>query len=404
MNVTIKKGRAQGSVVAPPSKSVAHRMLICGGLSPQKSKIRGISLSEDIKATLDCLESLGATYTQNGDVIEIGGADLKKTKQIQEFYCRESGSTLRFFIPLALLSNKKSIFYGSESLLARPLSVYQGICKEQGLLYAQEKDRLIVEGPLKSGTFKVQGNISSQFISGLLFALPLLKKDSQISITQPIESHSYIDLTLSVMRRFGIEATWKNERTIYIQGSQKYLSTAESVEGDYSNAAFFEALNLLGGNVQISGLDPKSVQGDRVYSKYFQMIKNGTPSINISDCPDLGPILFALAAANNGAVFTGTRRLKIKESDRAAAMAAELSKFGTAVTVNEDNVVIFPKAFHKPTEPLNGHNDHRIVMALSVLLTEFGGEIIGADAVNKSFPDFFEKLENVGIEVERYEA
>ncbi len=399
MNVTINRGKAQGTIIAPPSKSVAHRMLICGGLANAKSTITGINNSEDVQATLDCLAAIGVQYKHVGDVLEITGREVKKNKQIQEFFCRESGATLRFFIPLALLTGKKSIFYGSQSLLSRPLSVYQGICKEQDLMFVKEKERIILEGPLRAGNFKVQGNISSQFISGLLFALPVLKKDSQISITQPIESHSYIDLTLNVMRKFGMKIEWKNERTLYIPGGQKYSPVVDSVEGDYSNAAFFSALNILGGDVQIEGLSENSVQGDRIYSKYFEMIKKGTPSINISDCPDLGPILFALAAANNGGIFTGTRRLRIKESDRCDAMAEELRKFGVSVTVNDDDVVVFPKEFHKPSEVLSGHNDHRVVMALSVLCTIFGGEIEGAEAVNKSFPDFFEKLQSVGIDV-----
>ena len=399
MNVTINRGKAQGTIIAPPSKSVAHRMLICGGLANAKSTITGINNSEDVQATLDCLAAIGVQYKHVGDVLEITGREVKKNKQIQEFFCRESGATLRFFIPLALLTGKKSIFYGSQSLLSRPLSVYQGICKEQDLMFVKEKERIILEGPLRAGNFKVQGNISSQFISGLLFALPVLKKDSQISITQPIESHSYIDLTLNVMRKFGMKIEWKNERTLYIPGGQKYSPVVASVEGDYSNAAFFSALNILGGDVQIEGLSENSVQGDRIYSKYFEMIKKGTPSINISDCPDLGPILFALAAANNGGIFTGTRRLRIKESDRCDAMAEELRKFGVSVTVNDDDVVVFPKEFHKPSEVLSGHNDHRVVMALSVLCTIFGGEIEGAEAVNKSFPDFFEKLQSVGIDV-----
>lgn len=374
-------------------------MLICGGLANAKSTITGINNSEDVQATLDCLAAIGVQYKHVGDVLEITGREVKKNKQIQEFFCRESGATLRFFIPLALLTGKKSIFYGSQSLLSRPLSVYQGICKEQDLMFVKEKERIILEGPLRAGNFKVQGNISSQFISGLLFALPVLKKDSQISITQPIESHSYIDLTLNVMRKFGMKIEWKNERTLYIPGGQKYSPVVDSVEGDYSNAAFFSALNIFGGDVKIEGLNENSVQGDRIYSKYFEMIKKGTPSINISDCPDLGPILFALAAANNGGIFTGTRRLRIKESDRCEAMAEELRKFGVSVTVSDDDVVVFPKEFHKPTEVLSGHNDHRVVMALAVLCTIFGGEIEGAEAVNKSFPDFFEKLQSVGIDV-----
>lgn len=399
MNVTVNKGKAHGSIIAPPSKSVAHRMLICGGLANAKSTITGINNSEDVQATLDCLSAIGVQYTHTGDVLEITGREVKKDKKIQEFYCRESGSTLRFFIPLALLTGKRSIFYGTQSLLARPLSVYQTICKEQELTFVKEKERIILEGPLRAGNFKVQGNISSQFISGLLFALPVLKKDSQISITQPIESHSYIDLTLNVMKRFGMRIEWKNERTLYIPGGQKYSPVVDSVEGDYSNAAFFSALNVLGGDVSIGGLDPNSMQGDRIYSKYFEMIKRGTPSINISDCPDLGPILLALAAANNGGIFTGTRRLRLKESDRSEAMAQELRKFGAVVSVNEDDIIVFPKEFHRPTEVLRGHNDHRIVMALSVLCTACGGEIEGAEAVNKSFPDFFEKLGSVGIDV-----
>lgn len=399
MNVTVNKGKAHGSIIAPPSKSVAHRMLICGGLANAKSTITGINNSEDVQATLDCLAAIGVQYKHTGDVLEITGREVKKDKKIQEFYCRESGSTLRFFIPLALLTGKRSIFYGTPSLLARPLSVYQTICKEQELTFVKEKERIILEGPLRAGNFKVQGNISSQFISGLLFALPVLKKDSQISITQPIESHSYIDLTLNVMKRFGMRIEWKNERTLYIPGGQKYSPVVDSVEGDYSNAAFFSALNVLGGDVSIGGLDPNSMQGDRIYSKYFEMIKRGTPSINISDCPDLGPILLALAAANNGGIFTGTRRLRLKESDRSEAMAQELRKFGAIVSVNEDDIIVFPKEFHRPTEVLRGHNDHRIVMALSVLCTACGGEIEGAEAVNKSFPDFFEKLSSVGIDV-----
>ncbi len=402
MNVTIRRSKAQGTIIAPPSKSVAHRMLICGGLANSKSIITGINNSEDVQATLDCLAAIGVQYTHTGDVLEITGREVKKNKQIQEFYCRESGATLRFFIPLALLTGKKSIFYGTPNLLSRPLSVYQGICKEQDLMFVKEKERIILEGPLRAGNFKVQGNISSQFISGLLFALPVLKKDSQISITQPIESHSYIDLTLNVMKKFGMKIEWKNERTLYIPGGQKYSPIEGSVEGDYSNAAFFSALNVLGGDVTIEGLDENSVQGDRIYSKYFEMIKRGTPSINISDCPDLGPILFALAAANNGGIFTGTRRLQMKESDRCNAMAEELRKFGVTVTVGEDDVVVFPNEFHRPAAVLNGHNDHRVVMALAVLCTVFGGEIEGAEAVNKSFPDYFEKLASVGIDVEKH--
>ena len=163
-------------------------------------------------------------------------------------------------------------------------------------------------------------------------------------------------------------------------------------------------MNLLGSDIEISGLNPHSLQGDKVYEKDFALLEKGTPTINISDCPDLGPILFALAAVKSGGVFTGTRRLKIKESDRAAAMAEELSKFGVAVTVHDDSVVIYPHDFHAPAEPLSGHNDHRIVMACSVLATVTGGVIEGAEASRKSLPDFFERLKKLGFEVTCHDA
>jgi 3-phosphoshikimate 1-carboxyvinyltransferase len=198
------------------------------------------------------------------------------------------------------------------------------------------------------------------------------------------------------MRRFGMKIEWKNERTLYIPGGQKYSPINGSVEGDYSNASFFAALNVLGGDVCVEGLDPDSVQGDKIFSKYFEMIKRGTPSINISDCPDLGPILFALAAANNGGVFTGTRRLRLKESDRGEAMAEELRKLGVTVTVGDNEITVTaPDSLTPPTEPLCGHNDHRIVMASAVILSLVGGEIDGYEAVSKSFPDFFEILSSL---------
>lgn len=201
-----------------------------------------------------------------------------------------------------------------------------------------------------------------------------------------------------------MEAYWKNERTLFVAGGQSYKCADVTVEADYSNAAFFSVLNSLGSEVTVTGLDPESGQGDKAYEEFFPMLERGTPSINISDCPDLGPVLFALAAAKHGGVFTGTHRLKIKESDRGAAMAGELAKFGVCVTVGDDDIVVYPAKFHAPDAPLELHNDHRIVMALCALLTLFGGSINGAQAVNKSFPDYFNKLTALGIEVEKDDA
>ena len=202
------------------------------------------------------------------------------------------------------------------------------------------------------------------------------------------------------MHSFGIVATWQDEHTLRIPGAQTYRAADIRVEGDYSSAAFTDAFNVLGGEVTVEGLRTDSIQGDRAYKKHFEMLTRGVPTIHIGDCPDLGPILFAVAAAKNGGVFTGTRRLRIKESDRAQAMAQELKKFGTTVSVYEDTVVIYPAEFHKPTQPLLGHNDHRIVMALSVLLSLTGGVMEGAEAVSKSYPTFFDHLRSLGIEVQ----
>ena len=256
-----------------------------------------------------------------------------------------------------------------------------------------------VKGNLTGGTFQIPGNISSQFITGLLFALPLTMQDSRIQITTPVESRSYIDLTLQALKAFGVSAFWQDNTTLFIPGSQRYMAGDMTVEGDYSGAAFYGAMNALGSNVAVQGLREDSLQGDKVYTKHIQSLSVGTPEIDISDCPDLGPVLFAVAAAKNGGVFTGTGRLKMKESDRAEAMSRELAAFGVKVAVEENTVTVIPVDFHAPDRVLQGHNDHRIVMSLAVLLMLTGGQIEGAQAVRKSFPDFFEKLKQLGVAV-----
>ncbi len=404
MKIEIKPGKGHGKMDAPPSKSMAHRLLIGAGLANGKSTIEGISDSEDMKATLDCLTSLGALYEIDGDKVTITGANIRKIPENAVFRCRESGSTLRFFIPICLLDGKTFTFTGSEKLLSRPLSIYEDIFKKQDILFKSEPDKITVGGKLQSGNYKIKGNISSQFITGLLFVLPLMEGDSIIQLIPPVESCSYINLTIEALKTFGIVIEWQDEKTLFIKGNQCYKAVDAKVEGDYSNAAFFEALNVLGSDIEINGLNPQSLQGDKVYEKNFALLEKGTPTINISDCPDLGPILFAVASVKGGGVFTGTRRLKIKESDRASAMAEELAKFGVAVTVHEDSVVVYPHDFHAPSENLFGHNDHRIVMSCAVLLTLTGGFIEGAEASRKSLPDFFERLQKLGFEVIFHDA
>lgn len=392
---------ANGIITAPPSKSMAHRYLICASLSNGKSEIQNIALSEDIKATLECIKQLGASAKIENDTIFVEGCGSKifseNLNNERIFNCNESGSTLRFFIPLALLSPKKANFTGSEVLMTRPLSVYEDICKTQKIKLEHKNGGIEVEGKLKSGNFEIPGNISSQFISGLLFALPLLDGDSKIILTNSIESKSYINMTLQVQKEFGIKSNWENENTLLILGNQSYKAKNATVEGDYSNAAFLDVFNFLGGNVQVQGLKSESLQGDKIYKKYFADLDKGFSKIDISDCPDLGPILFAFASLKHGGEFVGTKRLKIKESNRGAVMCEELAKFGVKTLQEENRIVIYEGKIFPPTEILSGHNDHRIVMSLVTILSVTGGEIEGVNAVKKSFPDYFEKIEKLGI-------
>ncbi|MBQ6895580.1 MAG: 3-phosphoshikimate 1-carboxyvinyltransferase, partial [Clostridia bacterium] len=314
--------------------------------------------------------------------------------------CRECGSTLRFMIPLCMTSSNEIKLTGSQTLMQRPLKVYEEIASNQNLKYHLDDSILTVRGALSPGTYKVTGSISSQFISGLLFSLPLLDGDSRLMLIPPVESRPYIDMTMQALSAFGIEIKMERENTYFIKGNQKYKNADVRVEGDYSNAAFLEALNLTGGNVKVEGLSSNSLQGDKVYLEMYEKLKQGYCTLDISDCPDLGPVLFAAASLCFGAEFMGTKRLKWKESDRASAMMQELNKCGVSVIVEENRVEIRPASPKTPQQIISGHNDHRIVMAMAVLLTKTGGTIDGAEAVRKSYPDFFEKIKSLGVEVE----
>lgn len=399
MIATIEKGTAYGRVEAPPSKSVSHRYLICGALSGG-SVIENVAFSEDIKATLNCLKALGADYEIDGSTVKIGGISPDKAVKSTELFCNESGSTLRFLIPLCLLFGQKITLKGTERLMSRSLAVYKDMCLSQGIEFSEDKESVTVCGKLRPGKYSVRGDVSSQFISGLMFALPLLENDSIIDITGAIESGSYLGMTVKALADFGIRISRTDEHTVFIKGNQTYKPRTLCVEGDYSNAAFFEAFNSVGGNVAVTGLKKDTCQGDAVYRKLFGKLVRGCPEIDISDCPDLAPVLMAVAAANNGVRLTGTHRLKIKESDRGKAMAEELSKFGCSVKVYENEIEVKKRGITTPTDILSGHNDHRIVMALSLLCSITGGSISGAEAVNKSFPDYFRRLSSLGIKVE----
>ena len=387
----------RGTIDAPPSKSMAHRYLIGAALSGQTCVLSGVDYSEDILASIDCLRALGADVTTNADVVTVDPKGFMQAKApILE--CRESGSTLRFFLPLALCLGVPVTLHGSERLMQRPLDVYEALCRERGFSFSKTEKGITVCGKLKTGSYRVRGDISSQFITGLILSLVHLGERSVIEILPPLESRPYLDLTISALRAFGADVSFADAYRIEVKPSKMHAFSGR-IEGDYSNAAFLDVFNHLGSEVKVGNLAPDSLQGDRVYRTYFEQIANGMPTLDISDCPDLGPILFALAALKQGAVFTGTDRLKAKESDRGAAMHAELAKLGGGLVFGENTITVPRQSLCYRGEALDGHNDHRIVMAMSVILSRIGGVIDGVEAVKKSYPGFFGDIGKLGAKV-----
>lgn len=394
MRVEILPSVASGTLQAPPSKSAAHRAMIAAALSGG-CVVQGLGDSADMDATRGCLQAMGARIEQHAEGLYLGQLDPQKIQKC-ELNCIESGSTLRFLIPLCLMSGVPVTLKGQGRLMQRPLTEYQLMCKEYGFDFVLDGEALTVCGKLQSGEYRLSGERSSQFITGMMFALPLLDGRSTLIIEGKAQSLSYIRLTEQILRDFGITLI-ATEHGYIIPGNQRYQAQSVAVEGDWSNAAFPEALNKLGGRVTLTGLRADSTQGDKIYREYFEYL--GTErAMDLSDCPDLAPILFALSALYGGR-FVGTKRLRLKESDRIAAMQDELKKCGITLWAGEDDVVITPDGLHPPTEIIDGHNDHRIVMAMTVLLSRLGGKIDGAQAVGKSWRDFFAAMQNLGIEV-----
>ena len=387
---------AEGTIQAPPSKSYAHRLLMCASLAEGKSVISNVAFSQDILATMDCMRSFGADFEVNGSTVTVYGKGGQP--DLQGFLkCRESGSTLRFMIPLAVIAGGGTLL-GTEKLVSRGIGIYQEIFPKVNFII--KKGEISCNGKIEPGRFDVKGNVSSQFITGLFYALPLLNGDSEVHIIPPVESRRYIDITVDVLSRFGVKIKEIEENTFYIEGNQHYCARNDAVEGDWSNAAFLYALNEMGGNVKVTGLNENSLQGDKVCLELFEKLRkplSDSESIDISGCPDLAPVLFTVAAFKNGGHFTGTRRLAIKESDRGKVMAEELAKFGANLEVMENDVIVHKTKLHSPLEPLSGHNDHRVVMSMAVLSTALGGNITGCGAVAKSYPDFFDSLEALNI-------
>lgn len=422
MDVVVKRARAvAGRIAAPPSKSMAHRAVLCAALAKGTSHLHHLAFSKDISATLGAAGRLCARVTtgENDAVVEGLGRFLPVDAPVD---CCESGSTLRFLIPLASLTRQEVTFTGRGRLMERPQSVYKTLYQQQGLRFEQGADRLTVEGALTPGEYELAGNVSSQFISGLLFATPLMEAPSTIEVRAPFESRSYVDLTTDAMQKFGVKVSVRARKdgsaTYKVAAPQHYAAADMDVEGDYSQAAFLAVLGSTVGGITITGLPSGSHQGDRVILDILKQCgakfeRSGSHvtfhrsllkavEIDLADCPDLGPVLIALGCFCSGTtIIRNAGRLRIKECDRIAAMQEELAKMGGTVKADGDTLTIEGCALHKPTAPLNGHNDHRIVMAMAVAALAAGQPAVieGANAVNKSWPDFFEVIKGLGAHV-----
>lgn len=399
MKVKILPSKTSGEVSAPPSKSFAHRYLIGSVLSCGKCVIKNIADSDDISATLSCIEQLGGSVTKDGNIVTVIPTNEKQIENAV-FDCKESGSTLRFFIPVVLATGAKNCtFLGSERLLARGIKEYEKLFENSDVKIKSDEKSIEVNGTLSAGNYEISGEVSSQYTTGMLFALSVLDGKSTLKITGNAESRAYVDMTIKVLKDFGADITETEKNFFEINGKGRLSPGEFTVEGDWSNAAFLIALSRLVGTISVSGLNENSVQGDRFCTAAFDALDGENAEIDLKDCPDLAPILFSYAAYKNGGKFINTRRLRVKESDRVNVMAEELKKFGANVKVYENSVEIEKTQLKPPIVPLCGHNDHRIVMALSVLAAVFGAEIDGAEAVNKSYPDFFRVIKKAGVNV-----
>ena len=384
MNLTITPGKLSGTVTPPPSKSQAHRLLICAALAGEGSVIHNLADSQDIRATRRCLAEL-----------------TTDRRTLPELDCGESGSTLRFLIPLALALRGGGVFTGHGRLMERPQKPYFDLFDEKGIQYEQKDGVLTVEGRLTPGEYRLPGNVSSQFFTGLLLALPLLDGPSAIIPTTPLESEGYIGMTLDAMHEFGVDiASTRSLPPHYlISGGRRYQRAEVTVEGDWSQAAFWYAANCLGCTVDVRGVSQYSTQGDRVIeSCCLELSQPGDTEIDMSGCPDLAPPVAAAAAVRQGTTrLVNAGRLRIKESDRLAAITAALNALGARVTEHSDSLTIYGR------DGLTGGtvdccNDHRIAMMAAIAATRCREPVtlLGAECVAKSYPDFWEHYRMLG--------
>ena len=384
MDIRITPRKLNGAVTPPASKSMAHRAVLALALADGQGTLSNLSDSQDIQATKRCVESLKAPRPDG---------------ELPFLDCGESGSTLRFLIPIALAVSGGGVFTGHGRLMERPQGPYFDIFKEKGIFYEQKDGVLTVQGTLTPGVYHLPGNVSSQFVTGLLYALPLLPGDSTIEITTPLESSGYVDMTLNMLEKFGISVENRNYESFRVPGNQAYQARNIVVEADWSQAGFWYAANFLDNHVSIQGLNADSTQGDRVMaSLYRKLAKPGDVDIDVSGCPDLLPPLAVMAAVRNGTThFINAARLRIKESDRLATTAALLNRLGSSAEDGPDSLTVrgIP-SFSGGT--VDGANDHRIVMAAAIAATRADAPltILGAEAVNKSYPSFWDDYKRLG--------
>ena len=422
MNITLS-GRAAGGVQAPPSKSLAHRAVLAAALAAGESRVEGLEWSDDLRATLRAARAFGAQVRQEERGIAVRGCGMPAAPAAP-VDCGESGSTLRFLAPILAQTGRPVRLVGHGRLPQRPQQVYADLFAQKGARFAQDSEGITLCGPLPGGEYALRGDVSSQFITGLLFALPLAEEDSVIRVRHPFESRSYVGLTLDTLADFGIQihpCEGENETAFAVEGGQRYRPHSCRVQADWSNAAFPAVLGALTGAVQVAGLDPQSAQGDAVIldillrcgaqARWENGLLGFEPAplhgidIDLADCPDLGPVLMALAMFCTGTTrIRNAGRLRIKESDRIAAMAAELAKFGASVRQPDpDTVEIGGCRVRAPQQALCSHNDHRVVMSCAVAALAAGVPAVlqDAGAVAKSWPSFFETLEQLGAKVVR---
>ena len=388
MDVTILPGTRKGAVTPPSSKSQAHRAVLALMLAQGEGKLSNLAVSEDIQATQDCAAALKSGQPAGADGLPL-------------LDCGESGSTLRFLIPVALAVRGGGHFTGRGRLMERPQGPYLRLFEEKGIAWTKEGDVLTVSGRLEPGVYALPGNVSSQFITGLLYALPLLPGDSRIVLTTPLESRGYVDMTLDMLRRFGIKVEEQADG-FRVPGNQTYQARDLTLEADWSNAAFWYAANFLGAQVDIQGLDPDSVQGDRqIGALYWKLARPGDVDIDLSQCPDLAPPLAVMAAVRKGTTrFVNAGRLRMKESDRLETIARTLNALGAKAQAGEDTLIL-EGLDHLEGGTVDGCNDHRIAMmaAVAAVACRQPVTILGAECVKKSYPRFWEDYTALGGEV-----